>query len=153
MAWSSDDAGSDRSRCSSGPRRPSVEPPNTRSMNPMCAPPPGRIRPKLGPETPSREWTARGAASAACWNPRHGLARPGSNTVVFAERLHLESDRDAVEGRRNPDRVVDEVLGEPALEHHPLVGADAALAAVDRAHREAEELEVGLVRRHLHEAL
>ncbi len=59
-----------------------------------------------------------------------------------SEGLPSRGDRRGVDGRRDADGVVDVLLGQPAREHHLLVRAHAVLAAVDGAHRQAEQLEV-----------
>src|SRR5216684_6005863 len=64
----------------------------------------------------------------------------------------LERHRRRVDRRGDPHRVVDAIRGEPAVRHRLLVGAHAHLAAVDRAHREGHQLEVGLAH-HVAEAV
>src|SRR5580698_5196278 len=59
-------------------------------------------------------------------------------------RDEIERHRRSLDDRRDPDGVVHLVLGEAAGQDRLLVRLHAALAAVDGAHRQAEELEVDL---------
>src|SRR5215475_4425054 len=62
-----------------------------------------------------------------------------------AKSTHLQRDGGGLDRRGDPDRVMNMVFTEAARRNHLLVRADAGLAAVDRADRKTEQLEIGFI--------